>query len=154
MNDTNDDKPRRWLSFDREKDQKAIIGAFISALVLFAGLGGSGVLRWGKFDTDDGAKLEADAKKYADDNFVSKSVHSEKHSILDTRIFNIEKRDEEFRKDIRLQYKMITEVDAAHPPPWFEKKVNDNKLGLSELMLRVQHLEKVHALWAKAKGKQ
>jgi len=144
-----------------EKYKGSIILFLVGLFMGTAGIGWSGLFRDDPFYGEDGkdlAKLIADNKaesiRHGDKNYVSKSLHNEKHAILNTRLSNIEKHDEEARRDIRQQYQMITEVDAAHPPPWFEKKVNDNKLGLSELILRVRHLEKVHALWSKAKGKQ
>jgi len=144
-----------------EKYKGSIILFLVGLFVGTAGIGWSGLFRDDPFYGSDGKELakliaanKTESIRYVNENYISKGLHNEKHAILNTRLDNIEKRDEESRRDIRQQYKLITEVDATHPPPWFEKKVNDNKLGLSELILRVKHLEKVHALWSKAKVKQ
>ena len=136
-----------------DKYKGSVILFLVGLLMGTVGIGWSGLFRNDPFYGSDGkelAKLIADNKaesiRHVDENYVSKSLHNEKHAILTTRLNNIEKHDEEARRDIRHQYQLITEVDATHPPPWFEKKVNDNKLGLSELKLRVKHLEKVLAI--------
>ena len=108
MNDESEDK---WLPLKRAADQKALILAAVSAIIFVAGISGSGIFRWGKFDTDDASVLKASVIRYMDLNFVRKEEYREKHNVMKSRMNATENDDEKLFLDIRSLYTLVATVD-------------------------------------------
>ena len=146
MNDESEDK---WLPLKRAADQKALILAAVSAIIFVAGISGSGIFRWGKFDTDDASVLKASVIRYMDLNFVRKEEYREKHNVMKSRMNATENDDEKLFLDIRSLYNLVATVDAEHPPAKLKQSIENNRLAISKLDLRLQILEKENSWWHK-----
>lgn len=136
-----DDKPKGRWPFSRETDQKAIVAGSISALVLTAVVGGSGVLRWGKFTADDATALQAHVIQYMEDHFVLKQdeiAMNLRIISLETIVNSIIQADKEMRADHR---SLLQRVDKL-PPRDLTDRVTTLEINYGWMVKRIMAHEK------------
>ena len=140
------DNGKPFLTLRRTEDgdlaiKTSVLGIISGVLFLIGAVGGSGILRIGKYTNDmaaiDNAELEAKLSKefrlLLEDKYLVKEEYREKHSDMKSAVNAIKNNDKQMVLDIRNIYSLISKL----PPQELQSAVTQNTL-------RLDHIEQEH----------